>query len=445
MTLVLEHVGGGDRRIVQAGHPFRLGTFPDATWSLPPGGDGAKGAGEVRIAAETAGASVTLLRGAAYLDQRPLVAGEARALPDGAIIAVGMHRIAARYRSDLTAARASEAPTISTILADVSPGGITAESPVEARSDDDWISGLTGELRAEQRPDWDSLGRFDNRAEVTREGEYSNDLNALKSANTFLPDDWDAEPDIPGPSDAAARAVQSRAPGDVMPLPTGHAELGDAETSQRIGDDGLAFLRGAGLSASEMADVTPETMQSLGNLLRIALDGVTEMERAQALRAADLDLPARVTAPRDAVHTLLAAVQAGQGACADLSARLVELARAQSAMHEGALAFVSAARERLDPVVLWAVATPARRSLRLGTAARAWSLYAARFEGRADTAPEDASPETAPPLSDRALATAIRSQYDASDRSAAKATGRQVAAHASPHPLDRKEGTFGEN
>ncbi|KIC47857.1 hypothetical protein [Tateyamaria sp. ANG-S1] len=390
MTLVLEHLDAGDRRIVQAGQPFTVGTYPNATWSLAAGGKDS--GGELRVTAESGGASVVLVRGTAHLDQRALATGEARTVSDGAVIGLGSHRIAARFRNDLTDARASAAPTISTILADIAPGGITAESPVQARSDDDWISRLTGEPGT-KRPDWDRLGRFDHRAEVTEEdGERDTPLDILHSGGTFLPDDWHTDKGDANASDTDARSGQSRPTGHVVAAQT----IGDGlQQNRRIGPDGLAFLNGAGLSANELDDLNQDAMKALGVILRTALDGIVALERAALNRAADRASEAVGPAPRDAIHMILGAVQSGGGALADLEARLDALARTYAATHDGAYAFAAAARVALDPDSLRANAT---NTLRVGTAARAWALYEERFAGGRDD----------PPLSDRALSAAIR-------------------------------------
>ncbi|APX11998.1 hypothetical protein [Tateyamaria omphalii] len=394
MTLVLEHLEAGDRRIVQAGQPFTLGTFPDATWSLAHSGK--DGGGELRVTADGGGASVVLVRGTAHLDQRALPAGEARAVSDGAVIGLGAHRIAARFRTDLTDARATTAPTISAILADVAPGGITAESPVPARSDDDWIARLTGE-RKTKRPDWDRLGSFEHRSEVTAEkGERDVSLDTLRSGGAFLPDDWDMEASEGAVSDADARASQSRATGHVVPAKA--LSQKNVQVDRRVGPDGLAFLRGAGLSINELDDLTQDAMYALGAMLRTALDGVVDMERAALSRAADHGDEAANLVPGDSIRMILGAVQAGGEASADLDARLDALARTHAATHSGAYAFAAAARVLLDPDSLRANATNA---LRVGTATRAWALYEQRFAGGGDV----------PPLSDRALNAAIRASY----------------------------------
>ncbi|WP_147108226.1 hypothetical protein [Tateyamaria sp. syn59] len=390
MTLVLEHLDAGDRRIVQAGQPFTLSTFPDATWSLPPRGK--DGGGELRVTADSHGANIVLVRGIAHLDQRALSAGEARSVADGAVIGLGAHRIAARFREDLTDARATAAPTISAILADVAPGGITAESLVPARSDDDWIARLTGEGTA-KRPDWDRLGGFEHRAEVTAEkGERDIPLDTLRSGGAFLPDDWDMDAADAVPSDADARSGQSRATGYVV---AAKAVSQSTQQERCIGPDGVAFLRGAGLSANELEDLTQDTMHTFGAMLRIALDSLVAMERGALNRGAEHNSEAVASTPRDAVRTLLGAAQAGGGALSDLTARLDAVERTHAATHDGAYAFAAAARVALDPDSLRAQATNA---LRVGTAARAWALYEERFAGGSDD----------PPLSDRALSAAIR-------------------------------------
>ncbi|MEJ6395844.1 hypothetical protein V8J82_21475 [Gymnodinialimonas sp. 2305UL16-5] len=394
--LVLELLDAGERRLVQRGQSFTMGTFPGATWPLP-ATPGAANGGEVRVQPDGVTASIALVRGSATLDQRALTE-EPRTLSADAIIIIGPHRIAARFRDDLTIAHATEAPTISAILADVAPGGITASSPVPARAQDDWIGTLTGDAPETGRPDWNSLGRYTGQPKVTEETHHANPLDVLPSGSTFLPDDWDADP-VPGgaaSSDLQDRLVQSRAPGHVLP---GGAGTTPRPAPQHGLDPGSrAFLTGAGLLGDDMADLTPDDMGTLGALLREALDGLARLEQEAQTRATDIGLPAAATGlPREAIRFLLGAVQLGDGALAQLDARITDLARMQAATHDGARLFAAEARKALDPDTIRA--ETARGALRLGASRAAWALYETRFAQGPASGP--------PPLSDQALAAMI--------------------------------------
>ncbi|ABD55949.1 hypothetical protein [Jannaschia sp. CCS1] len=398
MSLVLELIDSGERRIVQEARAFTLGSFPGATWSLPQS-PGAVPAGEVRILPDGASATVTLLRGAASLDQRAL-ADDPRPLPSDAVLQIGSHRVRAQYRTDLITSHATEAPTISAILADVTPGGITAASPVPARSEDDWIAELTGDGPG-TRPDWDNLGRYTGRD--TAQAAEPNPLDTLPSGNAFLPDDWDD-----AGTDTQNRMAQSVLPGHVM-------AARDSVTSEAapnsIAPDALtlAFLKGAEILPEEVTPLGPAQMQALGALLLQALDGIAALEAARARRAADLGLP-RPPLTRDAFATLFAALQSGPDAARDLAARLADLALDGDAVLRGAQAFAADARDALDPAVIEAAAADGGVMTRLagGRSRAAWATYRARVTGQGGT--EDGG-DPPPPLSEAALLSAIAARY----------------------------------
>lgn len=391
MTLVLELLDGGDRRLVQPGRVFSLGSFPGATWSLPQT-QGAAPAGEVRITPEAASATVTLLRGAASLDQRALTA-DPRPLPPDGILQIGPHRIRAQFRSDLSTSHASSAPTISSILSDVTPGGASAEGLVQARSgDEDWIDALA-KTTPKSRPDWDTLGGYTGRDEAAT-ATVPNPLDDLPSGAAFLPDDWDN----PG-TDAQNRRAQSAMPGHVM---TSADTASPADAPTVLDPLTLAFLKGAELLPEEVAPLGPAQMQALGALLRQALDGIVALEQASAHRAADLGLP-RATQPRSAMATVFGAMQSARDTQVDLDGRLEDLARDSDALLQGAQDFATSAYDTLDPAAIEAQA--GRNTIaRLGPNRAAWTAYRALF---APTGGDDVPP----PLSQTALLAAIAARY----------------------------------
>ena len=403
----------GDARMIGSAGAFVVGTYSGATWVLP---RSTEGDGEVSISTDREGLSATLSRGQATLDGRPLGSNNAYRLGQSSVLRIAGHELRLSGAADtgggldavMSGGATATSPTISSILADVSPGGTTAEGPLPGHSGEDILQELTGsaDLKREDRPEWGQLGAYEGRAPEADPVEPSPLPPVMPTPGAgggFLPDDWDT-PD-PVAHETQDRLEQGQAPTSALSV-----AMPGAEASISVKPDGpldssiAAFIRGAGLTAEELGGNLPAKMQLFGEMLRMLLESVTDMEAAQAPLMASAH---GARAPgQDAHHsanaTILSAAESPDLAMLALKQRLEEMKASETALMGGVLQFARTARDILHPETILAesrnVGGPKSK---VSPEAAAFGVFLSRFAGQTN--------DGIAPLSSQALTDAIKS------------------------------------
>lgn len=402
----------GDARMIGAAGSFVVGTYSGATWVLP---RSTEGDGEVTITPDREGLSATLSRGEAKLDGRPLGPNNAYRLGPNSVLLIAGHELRLSGAADpgggveaIMSGATATSPTISSILADVSPGGSTAEGPLPGHSGEDILADLTGsaELEQEERPEWGQLGAYEGRApedDPVETSPISPVMPTPGGGGGFLPDDWDAPEPV-------AHETQDRLEQGSVPSSALSVAMPGAAPSLTVKTDGpldaavAAFIRGAGLTAEELGGNLPAKMQVFGEMLRMLLESVTNIEEAQA----PLMGPAgNARAPGQAAHhsataTILSAAESPDLAMLALRQRLDEIATSEQALMGGVLQFARTAREILHPETILAESrTSGGSRSKVSPEAAAFGVFLSRFAGQTN--------DGIAPLSSQALTEAIKS------------------------------------
>lgn len=182
----------------------------------------------------------------------------------------------------------------------------------------------------------------------------------------------------------------ARLPTPEVPAPTSDSRrLRAAAAPEIAGTDLTALLRGAGLSDAE---ISPEVMQELGQILRVVIEGLMDVLRARAEIKAQFRVPlTRMQSVENnplkhspnvesALHTLL--VQRNPGFLSSVQAfedALADIRNHQMAMLEGVRAAFESMLESFDPKELEKEFERAGKRGFGSAKSRYWELYVQRF------------------------------------------------------------------
>lgn len=338
MLLTLELVGGpraGEARAVDGNMAFSVGTEHGATWVLP----GAAGIARIELRRGRDG-FLAEASGLVTMDGQPVPEGTTIALGHGTRIGLGdavLRATLAEGGTYGTAGRAATAsrPTITSILADVTPGGETASGMLPGRDGEAWLESITGPGTGRGAPPASAFGYASEMAvRPLPESE--------KPLATYLPEDWNA------PSDRQSRVFQAQVPSMTINLRPGQNSVPEAApAAPRVASDTL--LRAAGIPPTELAISPERQFANAGAALKVALSGIARLERALRQLRADLGLPPKgATTPAELDPFVVLSDEDGLSARA-LAARVTALERDQAALLAGIRAYLTKARAMLDP------------------------------------------------------------------------------------------------
>ncbi|WP_372574346.1 hypothetical protein [Ruegeria jejuensis] len=389
MKLTFERMdgpGAGDQRMTDGATPFTIGTGPGVTWMLP-----AEEQAEARLSVRRAGGGfVAEASGNVLIEGHPVPEGHEVAIHHGATVILGAHKLRARVDQS----RASEAagvtdlfadpatPTISAILSDVAPGGEDASGPLPGRGGEEWLDGLLG-----QAPDpgprnagWDQLGTYGAGREATVELEDSLPSHPDHDpvARVLLPDDWNSE--TPAPD----RFQQIAAPREGLSLAATQARATPSPAiATKRGPGALKPLHDAlGIYEGEVDAPEAAQLANAGEALRVALDGLSEVEALTNRVLGDLDVdPPRQDIPARAAFEPAILLSDPAGLSVEvLSTCLARIVARQAALTETLVAALTQAREDLAPeTITHHVTATGGVAARLRPTTEAWREYRARW------------------------------------------------------------------
>lgn len=366
MRLRLELLDGrqaGAARISDLSAPFSVGTRADATWPLR-SDQGAEG--QAVLHREAGGVMLTG-SGDVTVEGRPAL-GRPVAVGHGSVIAVAGRQLRLHVETGPDRGIAIEAPSISAILSDVAPGGVTASGPLPGQ---DGPSPL--DQPALPRPNAD---RYWQEPRAFADAESG-------AQGAVLPVDWDA--DVAPLSDRTAQ---------------GRATLGRTNVNPVTGP----ILTGPALQPADRPDLRdPQTAEAA---LAQALDALTQIEAG--LQDALAQLGVASPAPGIVSHSLTPAAFLADPdghARAALALRAQAIGGMQQALLDACRKTIAQAAARLDPDQI--AAQPGSGLVaRLVPATVHWAEYRNRF----------APAQGVPPLSERAFAEQIRAALGRSDQ-----------------------------
>ncbi|WP_208354162.1 type VI secretion system-associated FHA domain protein [Pseudaestuariivita rosea] len=354
MSLTLEITGGpyaGQVRVLDGSRPFTVGTMRDCQWILPTTG---RDEIKVTVRASTTGFEMTP-EGDVSMEGQPLVPEKAIEIGHGSQITIAEHALTARIEQTASTAwdtRKDEfsAPTISSILSDVAPGGAGASGPLPGRAGEEWMS----------------------KDPLLPQGDGT--VAAIPSANAFgsrLPDDWNI------PDDRKNQQMQAPATDQVIHINTPKEK--PAEVSAPVGhstDLLKLFVEAAGLS---MADITadPEAiMRAAGQTLRAAIEGIEQLEQEAQRFEAELGLNALPASDVDRAAASLDVLLgfAGVDTANQIRARANALAGKQRAISMAIDATLLRARQDMAPDSIQTKAA-ADGGLPFGKKSQYWDTY----------------------------------------------------------------------
>ncbi len=398
MRLTLELLTGpetGAARVIDGSRTFLVGTRSGATWhlSVPAAADAL-----LRIRHEAKG-FLAEAEGDVTIEGAPAGDGRPRSIGHGSrftIAGIDLRATIAQAPGTRPGIGMAGAPSVTAILADVTPGGELAQGILPGRTGEEWLDELTRDTRPPAQMEWSEIGLYGATAPSPL-GPVGPAEGSAPRLATFLPDDWDA------PSDSQNRVTQFREPAGAAPRVGKAKAAGPAVLDPAI----RAFLRAADILPEEIDGPLEAEMAGLGQLLHALQDAIQRIETAQARVLAEFDTAdglSRHDASSSGMGALLLTGGDVQLAAATLVGRADRIIELQNTIVEGARACLSEARRHLDPD---AIAQESQRlggvRTRLSPDAAAWALYKSRFLG---TAPD----QPVPPLDDTALARAIRSR-----------------------------------
>ncbi|NJM84698.1 MAG: hypothetical protein HC844_21720, partial [Tabrizicola sp.] len=285
MRLTLELMTGpetGAARIVDGSRTFSVGNRPGATWYLSGAGSGA-GDGILRIRHERNG-FLAEAEGDVAIEGAPAGDGKSRSIGHGSRFTIAGIELRATIAQTAGAARRgpgrSGAPTVTAILADVTPGGDLAQGLLPGRTGEEWLDELTRDTRPAPETDWSEVGRYGAAPASPLRAPLSAD-DGRPRLSTYLPEDWDA------PSDSQNRVTQFREPAGAVPKPFAQVEPDRSALDPAI----RAFLRGADILPEEIDGPIEQQMAGLGELLRALHEAIDRIEMAQSRVMAELETP----------------------------------------------------------------------------------------------------------------------------------------------------------
>lgn len=369
MILTLELVGGphaGEARAIDGNMAFSVGTEHGATWVLA----GAGGAARLDIRLSRDG-FVAEAGGQVEIEGQPVADGTVIALAHGSRIGLGDAELRASVEQSGARglgeryARAT-GPTVSSILADVTPGGDTASGVLPGRDGETWLESITGPGGALRESRYSGYGGGAPRPSPVPD----------KPLATYLPEDWNV------PGDRQNRLFQAQAASTAIGVGSGRQEAAPvpapvpAPVAPQMTSD--ALLKAAGIAPGEIATAPERQLVNAGAALREALSGIARLERSVERLRDDLGLPLRgATTPVELDPFVILSDEDGLSA-RSLAARIGALEHAQAALIAGIRAHLSRARALLDPDAV-AASVPERRGVfgRLAPGAAEWQAYRA--------------------------------------------------------------------
>ncbi|WP_299969546.1 hypothetical protein [uncultured Roseobacter sp.] len=394
LTLMTGPAAGTARR-TDGTRSFSVGTGPDHSWVLPADNDAP---GRDAIVIRRAGEGFVIeSRGTVTLGGHPVGERAEVALHHGAEVMIGAHLLSVGVNQQsssiadggqVDAFRDAAQPTISAILADVSPGGEAALGPLPGRTGEEWLDSLTDTAaqRGRSARDWSSIGAYGDTPEADDPLMRSEPRDPLSGGGgRSLPDDWNAPT-----SDSSNRIAQDASNRQSVRL--GRAEA--APTPRRSQSSDARILReAAGLYDGEVDAPDEIQLANAGTALASTLSALAELERTFGRALGDLDLsPTKGAAAEQAAFDPGAILSDLRGdTCIALARRIAALNTRQAALIDGLLAIIAEARDSFDPDAIAAgVAARGRFRDRLRPGGAAWEEHKRRWAQNA--APLD--PET---------------------------------------------------
>lgn len=392
MKLTLRRMDDAHRdeaRAIDGGAAFSVGTEHGATWVLADAG---------------AAARIDIRRGpdGFLADASGAVSVEGQTVPDGVTIALSHGaRVTlggATLRASIAQGESSAfpgthanpaAPTISSILSDISAGGDSASGVLPGAAGETWLESVIGPQRPPREEDAGPMRGFGHGPADERRADPQDEA----SRTPFLPDDWNE------PGDKVNRMMQSES--DSVALSVGKAARDEAKpaTGAARRADSAGLLAAAGVSSIEVAGPPSRHFENAGAALKAALDGIGRLEQAMVRLQAEAGLPQRGAADQTTLNPAVVLSDESDVCLRYLAWRIAALETAQTALVRGALAQIARIREALDPAAIDAeVARTGGLKNRIAPAAAAWAEYRSRWS---DGGPLDAL------LSEKGLARAI--------------------------------------
>ncbi len=347
MNLTLELINGrqaGARREIRIS-PFRVGTDSFSDWVLPP--EQGSQSGQVTISRASDGFFLRA-SGTVLLEGHPLDSNIETRLGHGAQLTIGgsVIRAMVSYESgQFVDATLSEAPTISSILSDVTPAGESAGSILPGLASEGILSGV------------DDISR-------TR-----TPLDGIAAAPTpgpkLLPDDWNA---------TSSASEHAAAPDTVVKI--GEQQSEKAAASADAGKAFRAFLRAAGVEDEFRSADPMKLMESAGGALAAAAKGLSALEDGFAAFHREFGLPPSRSEQADFKRTDAGTLLSGESYLTEarVAAQFARLIEHQVAMAQALSAHLEMHRNALSPDAIITEAK-AKGGLALLPKAQYWDGY----------------------------------------------------------------------
>ncbi|NSX53730.1 type VI secretion system-associated FHA domain protein [Parasulfitobacter algicola] len=353
MSLTLEITGGpyvGQVRVIDGRSAFSVGTMRDCNWILP-----TTGSDEIKVTIRSGGTGFQMVtEGAVQIEGQPVIAEKPMDIGHGSQIAIAEHRLSARIEqahSSTWDTKRDEfsAPTISSILSDVTPGGAGASGVLPGRAGEEWMS---------------------PNAVLPREDASPMITQPINQLGSKLPDDWDV------PEDRTNQQSQATVTNQVINIGN-TAEKAEPHPEPQVDLDLLrVFLEAAGLSIADITAQPDAVMHAAGQTLRTAIEGIERLEQEAQKFEAELDLN---TLPASDVDRAAASLDvllgfAGVDTANQTRSRIDTLITKQKAVTLAIDATLSRARQDLAPDSIETKAA-VDSGLPFGKRMRYWDTY----------------------------------------------------------------------
>ncbi|QND55176.1 FHA domain-containing protein (plasmid) [Phyllobacterium sp. 628] len=278
-------------------------------------------------------------------------------------------------------------PSLTSILSDIAPGGVSATSKLPGESHDELFDGpakpASREALGATDVGWDGppvtevdiikpyqVSRPSALADRIEQTPTANSLFDLPVVRPILPDNWDSDDDEPSAPQPSAPPVVRRVPQQqFVPTPTPHPSPSTPPVAAPAApsDSALlkAFLEGAGLESLPSPDMDPEhLMRKAGTVLRIAFAELYEMHVAKNASAARLELEGIVSETPwifslagqkndQLMDSILEFIGDGESTDVKLIERdFQSITNYQTALSAAVLDFIGEVQQAIDPAML---------------------------------------------------------------------------------------------
>ncbi|MEO0913452.1 MAG: type VI secretion system-associated FHA domain protein, partial [Pseudomonadota bacterium] len=345
MNLTLEMLSGrqeGARREIRIS-PFKVGTDSFADWVLP--SEPRAEPGQVTISRASDGFFLRA-SGTVLLEGHPLDPNMETRLGHGAELTIGGNTIRAMVShggGQFADASLSAAPTISSILADVTPGGESAGGLLPGRAGEGILSG-TDHLPRGHTP-----------------------LDGVEPAPApgpkLLPEDWNSTSSTSEHAPAPDTAMRL---GPSTPTPRAAPQEGSAIK---------AFLKAAGVE-DEFAGADPvKLMEAAGGALAAAATGLAELEEGLEAFRREFGLAPGRREQAERRRTDAATLLSGESYLTEarIAAQFARIVEHQAALADGLAAYLAACKSELAPEAI--MATAKGKGLTLRPKAQYWDAF----------------------------------------------------------------------